>query len=116
MPTRDEETYAVLDGSLPIIRSVLVRYYGFLEEEAAAFEETLCVWFQRVVKRQSARSVSPTDLRAQLIFVACKYARAFQIAKLSTLPGTSEEYRPPLARPPDEVAFEVISRLPVTHP
>ena len=107
---RSEQLYAVLDETLPIVNKTLVGYYGFTEPEAEAFADTLCVWFHRVSRRSGSRSLSTNDLREHLLFVACKYARAFQIARL-TGDRLDEGLSIALSRSPEEVAIELLSNV-----
>jgi hypothetical protein len=108
---RREEMYVVLDESLPVIHAALLAYYGFEEEEAQAFEDTLCLWFHRVGRRTGIRGLPPRDLREQLLFVACKYARAFQIARSNN--GTHPAADSVLSiRDPEDVAIELLGRIP----
>lgn len=109
--TREKESFDIFAEALPTIHDTLVAYYRFIEEEADAFENTLCVWFQRVARRLGACRTPPQELREQLIFVACKYARAFQIAKFRGIEPAQEDFTLALARPPEEVALELLSRL-----
>jgi hypothetical protein len=95
----------VLDESLPVIHAALTQYFGFSDAEAEAFKDTLAIWFHRVVRRCGGRLVEASELRQQLIFVACKYARAFQIAKSEY----GSETLPP--QPPEEVAVALLNRL-----
>ncbi len=108
---RDQEVYSIFDESLPVIHRTLVSYYRFVEEEAEAFEDTLCVWFHRVAQRLGNHRAAATELREQLLFVACKYARALQIAKFRGIEPAQEEFTLALARPSEEVALELLSRL-----
>lgn len=108
---REDEIHALLDEALPVIHATLVSYYRFIEEEAEAFEDTLCVWFGRVARRLGTSRTPPSELREQLLFVACKYARAFQIAKFKGIEPAQEEFTMALARPPEEVAVELLNRL-----
>jgi hypothetical protein len=105
-----ERLYAVLDETLPIVHRMLVGYYGFSEADAEAFSDTLCVWFHRVSRRSSNRWLSTEDLREQLLFVACKYARAFQVARLNG-EYPNESLSIALSRAPEEVALELLSSV-----
>jgi hypothetical protein len=109
-PPRSEQLYAVLDETLPIVHRALVGYYGFSESEADAFADTLCVWFHRVSRRSANQSLSTQDLREQLLFVACKYARAFQLARLSG-ERVDEGLSIALGRPAEEVAIALLSSV-----
>ena len=82
--TPADDILLVLDESLPVIRAALVHYYGYEPSEAEAFNDTLAVWFHRVIRRAGNRVLSARELREQLLFVACKYARAFRLAKART--------------------------------
>jgi hypothetical protein len=108
--SNSEEIYLVLDETLPIVHRTLVGYYEFTEADAEAFGDTLCVWFHRVSRRSGARFLSADTLREQLLFVACKYARAFQVARYryETL---SEDLSRALNRPSEEVAIELLTRV-----
>ena len=108
---RDAEVYAVFEETLPILHATLVSYYRFVPEEAEAFEDTLGVWFYRVTRRPGSRRTPVPELRQQLLYVACKYARAFQIAKFRGIEPAQEEFTMALARPPEEVALELLNRL-----
>jgi hypothetical protein len=103
--------FVLLDETLPVVRVTLTGYYGFTDSEAEAFEDTLCVWFHRVTRRSGVRSLSREDLREQLLFVACKYARAFQIAKLRGGGVDDDNLSRALNRPAEEVAIELLSRV-----
>lgn len=108
----DEELYSVLQGTLPLIRNVLVSQYKFVDEEAEAFEETLAVWFRRVARRIGTCRMERWRMREQLLFVTCKYARAFQIARFKGIEPANEGFTLTLARPPEEVALEMLHRFP----
>jgi hypothetical protein len=104
-------TEAVFEDSLPAIHATLVVFYRFMEEEAEAFENTLRVWFERMARRNSNTQTPVAELRAQLLYVACKYARAFQIARFKTIEPSEEKFTMALARAPEEVAADVLSKL-----
>lgn len=108
---RVAEVCAVFEETLPVIHVTLVSYYRFVPEEAEAFEETLGVWFYRVTRRLSGHRTPVPELRQQLLYVACKYARAFQIAKFRGIEPAQEEFTMVLARAPEEVALELLNRL-----
>jgi hypothetical protein len=107
---RADTAFLVLDESLPVVHTALVSYYGFSDPEAEAFKDTLAVWFHRVIRRQTPRAQNPEELREQLLFVACKYARAFQLARSTNgsfdggVPGS-------LQTPPEEVALALLNRF-----
>ncbi len=107
---RQEEAYRVLDETLPVIHAALVGYYGFGTPEAEAFQDTLCVWFHRVARRMGAHAIHAEELREQILFVACKYARAFQIAKHRGGP-VADDLSLTLNRAPEEVAVELLGRV-----
>lgn len=102
--------FLVLDESLPVVHAALVSFYGFSDPEAEAFKDTLAVWFHRVLRRQALRTQKPQELREQLLFVACKYARAFQLARSANgsfdggIPGSLET-------PPEEVALALLNQF-----
>lgn len=107
----EESAFLVLDESLPVVHNALVSYYGFSDPEAEAFKDTLVVWFHRVIRRQPSRAMRPDELREQILFVACKYARAFQIARTENgllidnpVPGS-------LQVPAEEVALALLNHL-----
>lgn len=101
---------ALFDEMLPVVHAVLVRYYRFIEEDAQAFEDTLRVWFHRMMRRNSFTFMQSDAVQDQIVFVACKYARAFQLARLDErVQGTDLQML--LARPPHDVASEVMIRL-----
>ena len=102
--------HLVLDEVLPLIHRTLVFYYRLMDEEAHAFEEVLSVWFQRLTRRTGNR-MSDRELRQQLLFVSCKYARAFQIARFRGLETAQTELTLALARPPEDVAIELSSEF-----
>lgn len=99
----------VLEEALPLIHSALVNSYEFMPEDAEAFEEILRRWFLRLARR-SGIPRSATDLRQQLLFVACKYARAFQLARSRGLPR-SEKLTTALTKPPEEMAITLLNQL-----
>jgi hypothetical protein len=101
----------VFEDSLPAIHATLVAFYRFMEEEAEAFENTLRIWFERMARRNANAQTPVAELRAQLFYVACKYARAFQIARFKTIEPSEENFTMALARAPEEVAADVLSKL-----
>ena len=107
---RDDRAYTVFQEALPLVHTVLVSYYRFMEEEAEAFEDTLCVWFHRLWRRSRGQQPNPQEFRSQLVFVACKYARAFQIAKYRGIEPEREQFTLMLARAPEEVALELLTK------
>lgn len=107
---REAFAYSVLDATLPSIRVTLSGFYQLSEKECEAFEEVLCVWFRRLAKRLG-RATDPLILREQLLFVACKYARAFQLAKARQGQHPEESLALALARSPEEIAWEISVRL-----
>ncbi len=114
MPSESEtgknfDPAALFDEMLPVVHAVLVRYYRFIEEDAQAFEDTLCVWFHRMMRRNSL-SMQSDVIREQIVFVACKYARAFQLARLDERVQEAD-LQALLARPAHDVASEVMIRL-----
>jgi hypothetical protein len=102
---------SVLDDTLPVVHRTLILYYRFIEEEAEAFEDVLTVWLRRLVRRLGGRAASREDLRDQLLFVSCKYARAFQIAKFKGLEPSQEAFTLALARSPEEVAIAMSAEI-----
>jgi len=104
------ETLSVFDEALPVIHGTLVSFYRFMEEEAEAFEDTLRIWFERMARRNAAQRIPVTELRAQLFYVACKYARAFQIARFKGV-EPEEKFTMALAQAPEEVAAELLNKL-----
>jgi hypothetical protein len=111
--TQADDILLVLDESLPVIRAALIHYYGYEPSEAEAFNDTLAVWFHRVIRRAGNRVLSSQELREQLLFVACKYARAFQLAKARTGDILNDSLNNVLNRPPEEVALALLDRI---HP
>jgi hypothetical protein len=111
--TPADDILLVLDESLPVIRAALVHYYGYEPSEAEAFNDTLAVWFHRVIRRAGNRVLSARELREQLLFVACKYARAFRLAKARTGDILNDHLNNVLNRPPEEVALALLDRI---HP
>jgi hypothetical protein len=107
----DEEIFLVFDEALPVIHATLVSFYRFMEEEAEAFEETLFLWFERMARRNVSQRMPVADLRAQLLYVACKYARAFQIARFKGIELAEERLTMALVRTPEEVALELLEKL-----
>jgi hypothetical protein len=105
------QIFAVFDEALPVIHSTLVSFYRFMEEEAEAFEDTLLLWFERMARRNASQKMPPSELRAQLLYVACKYARAFQIARFKGIEPAEEKFTMALAQAPEEVAMELLGRL-----
>ena len=103
--------YLALDESLPFIHTTLVSYYGFTEPEAEAFKDTLAIWFHRVARRGGTRAVDSAELREQLLFVACKYARAFQLAKAKSGYEVEAQFGGSLDTPPEEVALALLNRI-----
>jgi len=101
----------VFEDSLPAIHATLVVFYRFMEEEAEGFENTLRVWFERMARRNANAQTPVAELRAQLFYVACKYARAFQIARFKTIEPSEENFTMALARAPEEVAADILSKL-----
>lgn len=106
-----ENLYRILDETLPIVHVALIGVYGFSEPDAQSFQDTLCVWFHRVTRRPSSSLGAFGELREQLLFVTCKYARAFQIARLRGA-KFDDRLNVALGRPSEEVAVELLSRLP----
>jgi hypothetical protein len=105
-----EEIFSVFDEALPVIHATLVSFYRFMEEEAEAFEDTLLVWFERMARR-NAQKTPVSELRAQLLYVACKYARAFQIARFKGIEQAEEKFTMALAQTPEEVAAKLLNRF-----
>jgi hypothetical protein len=102
---------SVFEDSLPAIHATLVAFYRFMEEEAEAFENTLRVWFERMARRNANPQMPVAELRAQLVYVACKYARAFQIARFKTIEPSEENFTMALARAPEEVAADLLTKI-----
>jgi hypothetical protein len=50
-------------------------------------------------------------LRAQLLYVACKYARAFQIARFKGIEPVEEKFTMALAQTPEEVAAKLLHKF-----
>lgn len=111
---RADSVFFVLDESLPVVHAALLSYYGFSDPEAEAFKDTLAVWFHRVVRRQSLRVQNPEELREQLLFVACKYARAFQLARSSN-GSLDARALDSLQIPAEEVALTLLNRFQPAH-
>jgi hypothetical protein len=110
MHERQEDLYRVLDETLPVIHAALVGYYRFSEAESEAFQDTLCIWFHRVTRRAGSCNAPAAELREQVLFVACKYARAFQIARLQGA-DVEDDVNLTLNRAPEEVAVELLGRV-----
>ena len=106
-----EQAFSVLDSTLPVIRLTLTSFYGFDTNEAEAFEDVLCIWFHRMSRRLGGHTASVSEMREQLLFVACKYARALQLAKLKANERPEQRLALALARSPEEVAWEISTRL-----
>jgi hypothetical protein len=106
------EVYRLLDENLPMIHALLVNFYGFNESEAEAFNDTLAVWLHRLARR-SEHEISFADLRDTLVFVACKYARAFQVARGFAGRHFDARLEESIARPSEEVALALLSHVPV---
>ena len=106
-----EAAETVFEDSLPAIHATLVGFYRFMEEEAEAFENTLRVWFERMARRNANAQMPVAELRAQLLYVACKYARAFQIARFKAIEPSEENFTMMLARAPEEVAADLLTKL-----
>lgn len=108
---QDQQISSLFEDALPTIHATLVSYYRFMPEEAEAFQDTLYVWFNRMVRRLGSRRAPLHELREQLLFVMCKYARAFQIARFRGIEPAHEEFTMALARAPEEVTLELLSRI-----
>jgi hypothetical protein len=109
--TGDEEIFSVFDEALPVIHATLVSFYRFMAEEAEAFEDTLLVWFERMARRNASQKIPVSELRAQLLYVACKYARAFQIARFKGIEPAEEKFTMALAQTPEEVAAKLLHKF-----
>jgi hypothetical protein len=107
----DAQIFSVFEEALPAIHATLVSFYRFMEEEAEAFEDTLLIWFERMARRNATQKIPVSELRAQLLYVACKYARAFQIARFKGIEPAEEKFTMALARAPEEVALELLDKL-----
>ncbi len=110
-PSVPEEILSVFEEALPLIHATLVSFYRFMEEEAEAFEETLQIWFERMARRNATQRMPAVELRAQLLYVACKYARAFQIARFKGIDPSEEKLTMALARAPEEVVMDLLDRI-----
>jgi hypothetical protein len=106
-----DEAYLVLDDSLPVIDAALVHLYGYAPSEAEAFKDTLSVWFHRVVRRSGGAVRDIGELREQLLFVACKYARAFRLAQARSGEVLEGGVTSMVNRPPEEVAVALLNRI-----
>lgn len=106
-----DATITVFEDVLPVIHATLVGFYRFMEEEAEAFEDTLLVWFERMARRNVSQRMPVAELRAQLLYVACKYARAFQIARFKGIGPAEEAFTMVLARTPEEVTAELLPKI-----
>ena len=108
-PTNDE-TGAIFDRSVELIRSTLVSHYRLTDEEARGAEEDLRVWFQRLLRRGTS---PPTEsvLEVALISAACQYGRSLQLWKLQGQPSPDDKLNALLARQPDDVARDVRQRF-----
>jgi len=109
--TATDEAYLVLDDSLPVIDAALVHLYGYAPSEAEAFKDTLSVWFHRVVRRSGGAVRDIGELRGQLLFVACKYARAFRLAQARSGEVLEGGVTSMVERPPGEVAVALLNRI-----
>ncbi len=107
MPTQ-EDIERLLNEAMPEVRAILVEYYGLIEEEAEAFQDVLRHWFRRATRRAGNRLMALEELKQQLIFVTCKYARALQIARFRGVEPVEEAFTLRLARPAEEVATEIL--------
>ena len=107
----NDEAYLVLDDSLPVIDAALVHLYGYAPSEAEAFKDTLSVWFHRVIRRSGGAAKNIAELREQLLFVACKYARAFRLAQARTGEVFEGDVTSVMSRPPEEVAVALLNRI-----
>jgi hypothetical protein len=105
------EVYRVLDEGLPLIRALLVDFYGFEEREAEAFNDTLAGWLYRLAHRPG-RAAPIGEFRDQLVFVACKYARAFQVAQRSAGRRFEPRVEDAFSRSYQEVAMALLGRIP----
>ena len=103
--------YLVLEETLPMIHTALVSYYGFSDSEAETFKDTLAIWFHRVCRRANGQLPSSSDLREQLAFVACKYARALQLTKANSGLPVETGLAESLQTSPEEVAFALLNRM-----
>ncbi|MEO8431018.1 MAG: hypothetical protein ABI592_05870 [Acidobacteriota bacterium] len=106
--SRPPDIFEVLDESLPVIDAVLVQFYGYEAAEAEAFKDTLATWFHRVVHRPAGRAASASELREQLLYVACKYARAFRVAQVRTGGILKDDVTSAVAWPVEEVAMALL--------
>jgi hypothetical protein len=102
------QAFLAFEEALPVIHATLVSFYRLMEE---AFEETLRVWFERMARRNASLATPPDELKAQLLYVACKYARAFQIARYKGIEPADERFTMALAQTPEEVAHELLRRI-----
>ena len=109
--SRPDDVFLVLDESLPVIDAALVHFYGYGAAEAEAFKDTLAVWFHRVVRRSAGRTADVSELREQLLFVACKYARAFRLAQVNTGRVLEDDVTSAISRPAEEVAMALLHRI-----
>ncbi|HEY6148383.1 MAG TPA: hypothetical protein VIZ69_11815 [Thermoanaerobaculia bacterium] len=107
----ENEAYLVLDDSLPVIDAALVHLYGYAPSEAEAFKDTLSAWFHRVIRRSGGATRDVGELREQLLFVACKYARAFRLAQARTGEVLDRGVTSMVNRPPEEVAVALLNRI-----
>lgn len=105
------DPYVLLDETLPVIHAALIRCYAFTEAEAEAFKDTLAIWFHRVVRRSGVLPGSDSEIREQILFVACKYARAFQLAKVREGVSFDPILQTAFSRPPEEIAMALLDRL-----
>lgn len=106
-----DRAYLVLDESLPLIDAALISYYGFTPSESEAFKDTLAIWFHRVAQRSGTRYIGNRELREQLLLVACKYARAFQLAKADNGMRMEDQFANALQTPPEEVALALLNKI-----
>jgi hypothetical protein len=106
-----DEAYLVLDDSLPVIDAALVHLYGYAPSEAEAFKDTLSVWFHRVLLRSGGAARNLGELREQLLFVACKYARAFRLAQARSGEVFEGDVSSVMSRSPEEVAVALLNRI-----
>jgi len=108
---RVREAAAFFRRLLPAIRSVLATYYRLSEQEAREAEERLDAWFHRFARREGLEQVPVRALRHPLLSAACQYGRELQMAKAIEERSADQRLSLALAREPEEVAFEMETRL-----
>jgi hypothetical protein len=108
--TRADEVDDLFERALPVIHSTLESYYRMTEREARDAEHDLYVWFHRFTRRSGLAETPVRSMRLSLLLAACQYGRSFQLWKHGG-EDLDESLGRALAREPQELASELISRL-----